>query len=116
MVDNDVGNRWLEFWDRTDRERVAAKDSPGVVRILSDAYRGLSDADRPNVDAVLVDALSTGDEGHRFDALALIHTFRIRSALPGLHDLSKRLGAQSGPSARYELAKVKGLIDWLLEP
>jgi hypothetical protein len=114
-VEADVRDAWLKMWSDADRKLTAAKDSPGVLSVLSDAYAGLPPSDRPVVDAVLVDAVLVEDETRRFDALALIGEFRIRAALPNLQILSRRLRDEVSPGAPYELAKVVRIIDRLLE-
>jgi hypothetical protein len=62
------------------------------------------------VDAVLAEWLSTGHEGLRFDAMALIREHKIASALPALRALAASLEVSSLPSAPYDWTQVNRTI------
>ena len=104
---------WATYRDRADIERVAAKSSPSVVLDLIELYRTLSSEQRNDIDALLAEQLNSDDATIRFDSMAVIQEFKIRSAVPGLVELTVRLEGQAGPQARNELAKTRALIDEL---
>jgi hypothetical protein len=86
------------------------KDSQAAVLLLAELYRRLSDEERPVVNKLLADALVSDEEWKRFDALALISEFRVRSARPKLDELATRLEISLAPGAQFELRKVRQII------
>jgi len=79
-------------------------------------YRALGDAERNVVDDLLAEQVISSDENVRFDALATVREFRIRSALPALRVLAQRLEHEASTGAPYEWAKVNRLIGHLVGP
>jgi hypothetical protein len=77
---------------------------------LADYYRSIDDEDRRVVDEALASWVLGGDERRRFDALALIDEFRIRSALPALEEDLARLANAAGPSVPTDRAKLQRII------
>jgi hypothetical protein len=102
--------------DEVSARAVARKQSHEAVLVLIERYRVLSEEERVVVDQLLCDQLASEDETVRFDAVALIHEFRITAALPALRSLADWLEAQHSPGAPYEWAKVNRLIGLLAEP
>jgi hypothetical protein len=101
---------WEEFWRQVDRDYKDAKDSQGALSALFDRYRHLQPDERRAVDELLGEKLASPDENVRFDVLAIVGEFNIRSATPELRNLAARLGSESAPGAPFELAKVTRLL------
>jgi len=80
---------------------------------LAGLYRALSAEERRAVDELIFDDLMSPDEARRFDAVALVREFRIRSAAKTLVRLAEVLEEASSPGAPYEWAKVNRLIAYL---
>lgn len=107
----DLSRRDFEdLWERLDAEAQAAKFSHEAVLRLADYYRHLDDDDRRVVNETLASWVLEGDERRRFDALALIDEFRIRSALPALEADLARLTGAVGPSVPTDRAKLERII------
>jgi hypothetical protein len=98
------------LWERFDAEAQAAKFSHEALLRLTDFYRGLDDEDRRVVDETLASWVLEGDARRRFDALALIDEFRIRSALPALEEELARLADAVGASVPTDRAKLERII------
>jgi hypothetical protein len=99
------------LWERLDEEAEAAKFSHEALLRLTDFYRRLDDKDdRRVIDETLASWVLEGDERHRFDALAVIHEFHVRSALPALEAELARLDDAVGPSAPTDRAKLERII------
>jgi len=111
MTPAEVRDSWEEFWQEVDRDYRDSKDSQGALSALFDRYRNLEPAERNAVDQLLGEKLASPDENVRFDALALIQEFAIRSTAPQLRHLAARLNAERRPGAPFELAKVKRILN-----
>jgi len=61
-------------------------------------------------DLVLAEWALSEDDGLRFDALALIHDFSVRTATPALLELAKRLPSSLAPSPPYDLKKIERIL------
>jgi hypothetical protein len=100
-----------QLWARLDDEAQAAKLSHQAVMRFEDFYRGLSDPDRVVVDGVLANWIDRGlDSRRRFDALALVSRFEIRSALPAVREALSSLDRAEGPSVPFERSKLERII------
>ncbi len=99
-----------DLWERFDAEAQAAKFSHEALLRLTEFYRGLDQEDRQVVDEVLASWVIEGDIRRRFDALALIDEFEIRSALPALQADLDRLADAVGPSVPTDRAKLERII------
>jgi hypothetical protein len=98
------------FWTRVDAAAVESKESQEATIRLASLYRELDDDDRAVVDEALADWVVHGDERRRFDAVALIQEFEIRSALAGLRErLATLPGGSVGP-AGAERAKLERVL------
>lgn len=62
------------------------------------------------MDKLPAQALVSNEEWKRFDALALVSDFRVRSARPKLHELGTQLETSRAPGAPFELRKVRQII------
>lgn len=113
MSAQDVRDSWTRFRQSVSAAAIAGKESQAALFALCDRYRALPAGERLFVDQLLTEQLASDDEIDRFDALALIHEFRITSALPAARALAARLESAEGPGAPYEWAKVNRLIGHL---
>lgn len=102
----EVRGEWEAFWREVDQTYQDAKDSQGALLALFDRYRNLRPDERKAVDDLLADKLESPSENVRFDVLALVGEFNIRSTEPQLRSLAARLEADMTPGAPFELAKV----------
>lgn len=107
---NDVRAMWSRIRDEADAAAQASKNSHGAVLELSQRYKSLDPQQREIVDEILTEWVLSDDETKRFDALALIDEYRVRSALAALRTLAARLEGGTGPGAPYEWAKVNRII------
>lgn len=62
----------------------------------------------------MVDWMYSEDESLRFDALALVHDFRILPARHALEELLSRLSFSTEPSAPFEAVKAKRVLQELM--
>lgn len=113
MSPRDARAQWIEAWEAIDRDAEARRDSPAALPALERAYSELAGEDRVRVDEVLIEWSLSDDSKKRFDALALIDVFLIRSALPALRALEREFDSSDAPSAPFDLAKVRRIIDGL---
>lgn len=97
MSATEVRDSWEEFWRQVDQEYIGAKDSQGALAALFDRYRDLQPDERTVVDQLLGEKLASSDENVRFDALALVREFNIRSTGPQLRKLATRLSTDKAP-------------------
>jgi hypothetical protein len=103
-------NEWEAYSREIDQTYQDAKDSQGALLALIDRYNGLGPDERRAVDELLSEQLTSPDENVRFDALALVGEFNIRSTEPHLRSLAARLQAEMTPGAPFELAKVNRIL------
>jgi hypothetical protein len=99
------------LWAGLDADAQAAKFSHQAILRFEKFYRELSEVDRPVVDEVLAGWVARAlDSRRRFDALAIISRFRIRSALPALQQALVALDSAEGPAVPFERLKVERII------
>lgn len=110
MNRDEVRLEWVQFRNETNHRARAVKQSQQAIYDLMSHYRSLSEAEKREVDALLIEDLDSTEENTQFDALALIREFKVKSALPALRALADRLEAEQSPSAPYDWAKVNRLI------
>jgi hypothetical protein len=108
----DQMNTW---WTETDAREIARKNSQGALLDLIAHYEQLDARDRSFADRVLSEWIGSTNERKRFDALAMIDRFRIRSALAPLRLLASEIETRKDHEAPYELAKVRRILDRLEE-
>ncbi len=109
--------RQMESFRRdVDREATSLKDPYVALDQLHGLYRALSAEERGLADQVLSEWVMAEDEKLRFEALALISDFKIRSAEPALRNLARHLAGSKAPSAPYELKKIHRILDALAQP
>lgn len=93
-----------------DADASTRKDSQLVLDRLHSLYLRFDASEQSMANRVLAEWVLSDDEGIRFDALALIDEFKIRQAVPALHELAQRLEKSKFPSAPYELEKVNRIV------
>ncbi len=91
-------------------EAMRCKDPMQTYRDLETLYHKFDEDERTMADRVLAEWALSDDGGVRFEALALIEDFGIRSAFPALRELARRLPRSLDPGAPYELKKVERII------
>jgi hypothetical protein len=101
------------YRDSVDRDAIALKDSDAAVDQLCGYYKNLNDPERTLANAVLGEWILDSDDRLRFDALALVDEFQMRSAIEPLQRLAERLTASKEASAPYELNQVNRLLSSL---
>lgn len=87
-------------------------------------YRAFDENERSMADQVVREWVTSGDAGKEFDALSLVHEFRIRAALPELRALEAacrirvevRRRPCDDPAAPDDLEQVREVIRCLEEP
>jgi cysteinyl-tRNA synthetase len=99
-----------------DKEAVSLKESYQALERLHSLYDRFDAEERQLADQVLADWVLDDDEAVRFDALALITDFRIKTAEQALQKLASRLATSARPGAPYELKKVNRILALLGEP
>ena len=103
--------RQMESYRRdADEEATSLKDSYVALDRLHALYERFDAEERRLADQVLAEWALAEDENKRFDALALITDFKIRSAEPALRVLAQRLATSSAPGAPYELKKIDRIL------
>ena len=98
-----------------DEEAMSLKDSYLALDLLHSLYRKFDDEERVMANQVLAEWALSDDEKVRFDALALIDDFQIKTAIPALHELVARLALVYAPGAPYEQQKANRIIRDLSE-
>jgi hypothetical protein len=98
------------LWIRVDTEALERKDSQGALQFLTEYYSRLDDDDRFVVNRVLTLWVSEANPRQRYDALAMIRKFEIRSALPSLRENLARLAHATGPSVPFDREQVEEII------
>jgi len=99
-----------EYWERANEEALRLKDSYLALDRLSGLYRKFDEDERSLADEVLAEWVLSDQQAKRFDAMALIRDFRVRSALPALEQLLTKLAADEAPGAPFEREKAADLI------
>ena len=98
------------LWARLDAEAMAAKQSQEATVRLTSFYGRLDAGDREVVDEVLAEWVVSGDDRRRFDALALICEFEIRSAVPALRTRLESVPEESGGPLTDERERLERLV------
>jgi hypothetical protein len=103
--------REMNEYRKSAEERAKELKDPQIVsEKLHSLYRSFDAQERIMADGVVIEWVLSGEEGIRFDALALVEEFRIRTAIPALLELVSRLGNQCTPGAPFERAKTDRII------
>lgn len=105
MTGADFERLWKEAHDRAMANKSPVDSSLDLERV----YESLDEADRKTFDEILAEWLL--DE-RSYDALSLIETFRITSALPAL---TSSLASVTGPFAEEERMRTRRIIRLLEE-
>jgi hypothetical protein len=101
------------WWQETDARELALKNSQGALLELMALYKGLNSAEQTLADRVFAEWLASGNNRKKFDALAAIDQFQIRSAVPQLRILESEITKRQDHEAPYELAKVRRMLERL---
>jgi hypothetical protein len=109
----DVRQQLETWWSTFDARALSEKDSQAVTIELIRRYGQLSPAERTIADPVIGEWVRSHEERKRFDALAVIDHYRVRSAVPQLHALECDLLRSKAPGAPFELKKVRQVLDRL---
>jgi len=107
----------MESYRRSvDEEARTLKDSYLALDKLHALYEKFDSEERAMADRVLAEWALSDDEGLRFDALALIDDFKVKTAAHTLRTLASRLATSIAPGAPYELQKVDRILNDLGSP
>src|SRR5262245_37320554 len=106
----DLRRKMEEWWRAANAEAVAQKNSQDATLRLISEYERLNSEERAVADEVLADWSISGDEAKRFDALAVIDHFGVRTAIPRLRQLAAMLAGSNEPGAPFEQARIDRLL------
>lgn len=98
------------YWQSVNSEANQRKDSYFALEKLFSLYRSFDGKEKEMANLVIEEWLSDR-EVLRFDALALIDEFKIRSAIDSIYRLKKKLESSDEPTAPYERKKAQRIID-----
>lgn len=98
------------WWSENTARQVSNKNSHGALLDLFEWYFRLSTDEQALAGFILAEWLSSPDSSKRFDGLAAIEHFAIRSALPQLRAAELELVSTDTPESRFELSKVRRAI------
>jgi hypothetical protein len=115
MTYDDFRDQLNTWWAETDAREIAGKSSQGASLDLIAHYQRLDEQDRRFADRVLSEWIESTNERKRFDALAMVDHFRIRSASAPLRLLASETAMRTYHEAPYEVAKVRRILDRLEE-
>lgn len=115
MTLDEFREQFETWWANTDAQEMARKNSQGALLDLMALYERFDNAERPMADQVLSEWVASDNERKRFDAIAMIDRFRIRSAVPNLKALEASVEKRVDHEAPHELAKLKMVLDGLLD-
>ena len=114
---------FVEAWEAIDEDADSSKFPEIAVPTLENLYRAFDDEQRNIADQIIAEFVTSSDPGKQFDALALVRTFKIRTALPQLLELEasckrrvRRSWIRSDPTAPNDLEEVRRVIQALKEP
>jgi hypothetical protein len=110
MTFDDFRSEMKTYRQTVSERAIRSKESNRALSDLGDLYRRFDTDERKMADQVLIEWVSSDDEGIRFDAESLIREFQIASAIPALEELIGRLSRASSPGAPYELDKVRKIL------
>jgi hypothetical protein len=106
-------NEMNAYRDAVEKEAFESKDSYLALERLHRLYTKFDASEREMADQVLAEWVLSDDENTRFDAMALIHDFRIEGTVPALRELAGRLSSSKAPGAPYEIMKIERLLSEL---
>jgi hypothetical protein len=100
-------DKFERLWERLDAEALAAKQSQEATVRLTALYRSLDEGDREVVNAAIAEWVVGDDNRRRFDALALVREFEIRSAVSALQQRLRVLAGVADASAADERDRIE---------
>jgi len=107
---NESRQNMESWWTICDADALARKDSQAATIEMITLSEALATAERTSADEVITGWALAPDERKRFDALAVIDRFQIRSVAPQLAMLLSALSNSSDPGAPFEMMKVKRIL------
>jgi hypothetical protein len=99
------------WWADADSRAVASKDSQRALLELIRLYESFDPSERKLADQVIAEWIGSASERKHYDALAMADRFRMRSAVEPLRKAEAELLGSSEHSAKYELAKVRRILE-----
>ena len=107
---DDLSEKMENWWVAANSQAIGQKDSQAATLWLTAEYERLTPAERAVADQVLCDWATSENESKRFDALAVIEHFRVRTAAPCLRDFAGRLAVRTDPGAPFERVKIERIL------
>ncbi len=105
----------MEFWwEETDKHETVRKNSQGTLLELMGLYERFDEVERVMANRILCEWIESDNNRKRFDALAIIDKYKIRSAIPKLRDFESKIANRPDYEAPYELAKVRRILERLM--
>jgi hypothetical protein len=101
------------YWRSVSEEADALKDPYVALDRLRALYGKFDPDERRMADQVIAEWTAGGAEGRRWDALALIETLGIVSAVPALRALANRLAQAAEPGALHWAERATRIADGL---
>ena len=106
-------NEWFETYRRLAEEAEAFRDSQSVAFGLLNAYDELASAEKTEVHKILAEWLASDDNRLRYDAEFLTSQRQIVEMASAVRAAIQRLHESSGPEAKYEVKKLRRILDEL---
>ena len=113
MTTTDTRNRWLDTYRQLKDAAEAFQDSQSVAFGLLDAYDRLSSEEKNDVHEVLAEWLESDDNKLRYDAEFVTSQRRIVEMVPAVEKAIERIDESSGPEAKYEVKKLRRILNEL---
>ena len=104
----------FRYWPEADQYAQSLKDPQIALERLRRLYTKFDAKERVMADQVLAEWVLSDDEAMRFDAIVLIHDFRIETAAPALRLLRDQLTLSKSPGAPFEKQRVERLLSELI--
>ncbi|MDB5047525.1 MAG: hypothetical protein JWO30_596 [Fibrobacteres bacterium] len=115
MTSKDFREKMEKWWEATDARAMAQKASQGALVELMKLYKEFDSEEKVQADQVLIEWINSKNEKKKFDALAMIDHFKIRSALKQLHVFQTDATQRTDPEAPFDLKKVNRILKRLEE-
>ncbi len=112
LTKEELEDLWNDLFIEADRAKMLEE----TLLRLTAFYEALDSDDRNVANDVFRAWVLEGNPNQRFDALAMISKFKIRSALPELRADLARLRHETGPSVPFDLEQLYEIIAELEPP
>ena len=113
MTTADTRAKWLEEHRRLAEEAEAFRDGQSVAFRLLDAYDELTIGEKAEIHKILAEWLVSADNKLRYDAQFLTSQRQIGEMVPAVEEAIEAIDESFGPEAKYELKKLKRILDEL---